>query len=64
MLSGNIPFEGLSIGDVMKRVTKGEHPNRPESIRRDDPLWKVAKLCWENGYENRPSATRLVSLIR
>ncbi|KAF8559563.1 kinase-like protein [Imleria badia] len=63
MLSGKVPFEGLVGVNLLKYVSRGGRPHRPESIRTDDRLWKIANSCWENRPENRPSATRLISLL-
>lgn len=63
MVSGKIPFEDLQSGRVIKRVQNGEHPNSPESISSNDPLWKVAKSCWKYRPVDRPSAAKLVSLL-
>jgi hypothetical protein len=63
-MSGKIPFENLSFESVVKCVTKGERPNRPISIRRGDPLWDVANLCWKSRPEIRPTAKDIVSFFR
>lgn len=64
MVSGKIPFEGLSAGRVVNCVQNGERPNSPESISSKDPFWKAVQLCWKSRPEDRRSATHLVSLLR
>ncbi|KAG9318468.1 kinase-like domain-containing protein [Chiua virens] len=64
MLSGHIPFEELPPKDMLQCIRAHQRPNRPESVRGSDPVWRVADGCWESNPEDRPSARRIIDLLR
>ena len=58
VLTGKPPFTPLKDYIVMRMVTDGERPGRPEGKRGawfTDDLWKMLGLCWATNVQSRPS---------
>jgi len=58
VLSGGAPFKADRAVDVIRKVTKGEHPGRPqgaEGLRFTDDLWQTLRRCWSPQPKNRPT---------
>ena len=57
VLGGKVPFAGWMDIIVMRKVTEGERPERPEGAQgswfRDD-LWEMLNLCWATESKSRP----------
>ena len=53
IISGHLPFHGLSVIDLPLRVLEGERPPRTASFT--DSLWKMLEQCWEAQPDARPS---------
>ena len=58
VLSGQAPFTPYKDFIVMRMVTEGDRPERPEGVKGawfTDQLWKTLTLCWETKPKSRPS---------
>jgi serine/threonine protein kinase len=58
VLTGQPPFTPLKDYIVMRKVTDGERPGRPEGAKGtlfEDDLWKMLGLCWAMHAQSRPS---------
>ena len=58
VLTGRAPFAPLKDYIVMRMVTDGERPGRPEGTRGEwftDNLWEMLVLCWATDAQSRPS---------
>ena len=58
VLTGKPPFAPLKEHAVMRKVTDGKRPERPEGVKGTwfmDELWKMLGLCWAMHAQSRPS---------
>ena len=58
VLSGQAPFMPLNNFIVMRKVTDGERPTRPEGAKGawfTDDLWGMMNLCWAAQPASRPT---------
>ena len=58
VLSGKVPFAASVDFVVMRKVTEGERPERPEGTQGlwfTDDLWRMLNRCWAMESKGRPS---------
>ena len=58
VLTGQPPFTPLKDHIVMRKVTDGERPGRPEGVKGrwfTEDLWKMLGLCWATDRQKRPT---------
>ena len=58
VLSGQAPFTLYRNFTLIRKITGGEHPVRPEGVKGmwfTDDLWGVLRQCWAPLPESRPS---------
>jgi serine/threonine protein kinase len=46
ILSGLIPYHGLSNNQVIGAIVRGERPLRPENLQISDRHWNFIQRCW------------------
>ena len=66
VLSGQAPFALFKDFVVMRKVTEGERPGRPEGVKGawfTDDLWRMLGLCWESQPERRPSIEAVLQCL-
>jgi len=66
VLSGRVPFAPLNEFTVMRKVTEGEHPERPEGVEGTwftDDLWQTLNLCWATQPKSRPSIAAVLERL-
>ena len=59
VLSGQTPFAPSRAPVVIRKVLKGERPERPQGSGGElftDSIWRVVELCWEPQPRDRISA--------
>jgi hypothetical protein len=62
LITGIVPWEGITDRNVLKRVTQRERPALPPWV---DASWRaVIEACWHQESEQRWSATRIVEFIK
>ena len=54
VLSGQIPFVGDRDVVVIRNISEGKHPERPENAWFTDDVWGMLKCCWEPKPLDRP----------
>jgi len=58
VLSGKVPFAALKDFVVMRKITEGGRPERPEGVQGlwfTDELWGILNQCWAARSKSRPS---------
>ena len=58
VLTGEAPFSGCRDPVVMRKILKGEHPDRPvgpEAVWFTNGLWGMLERCWLDKPEQRPA---------
>ena len=66
VLSGKPPFSGDSGLVVMRKVTEGERPGRPEGKEEvwfADDLWDILEQCWLPQPERRPAIEAVLECL-
>jgi len=66
VLSGQAPFAQLKDFVVMRKVTEGERPGRPEGAEGTqftDDLWQMLNQCWETQPGSRPSIQDILECL-
>ena len=66
VLSGQVPFTPLKDFIVMRKVTNGERPARPEGAKGvlfSDELWWKVNLCWATQPASRPSIAAVLEYL-
>ena len=66
VLSGQVPFTPYRNFTVMRKVTEGERPVRPEGVEGlwfTDDLWGILKQCWVPRPESRPSIEAVLECL-
>lgn len=55
VLSGHFPYERFAEAVVIRMVTGGELPERPNRPGFTDDMWRTLELCWSFQPEDRPT---------
>ena len=66
VLTGQPPFPHYRNLVVMRKVTEGHRPGRPEGKKGvwfTDDLWGVLESCWETQCESRPSIKTVLECL-
>jgi len=66
VLSGQAPFTTLKNFVVMRKVTDGERPGRPDGVEGvwfTDDLWRTLNQCWETQPGRRPSIETVLECL-
>jgi len=66
VLSGQAPFTPLKDFVVMRKVTEGERPARPEGAKGvwfTDYLWGMMGMCWATRPESRPKIATVLERL-
>lgn len=66
VLSGQVPYSGLSVYVAMTSILKGERPRKPRSAANlgfTDGLWKVMERCWIADRDARPDVGAVLSQL-
>jgi hypothetical protein len=66
VLSGQAPFTPYKDFIVMRKVTEGERPERPEGVEGawfTDILWGTLELCWVSEPGSRPSIEAVLECL-
>jgi hypothetical protein len=66
VLSGQVPFTPYNHFIVVRKVTEGERPGRPEGVKGawfTDDLWGTLELCWGPQPGNRPSIEAVLECL-
>ena len=66
VLSGQAPFTPHTTIAVMRMVTEGQHPMRPEGgngVWFTDDLWGVLKRCWVSQPKSRPGIEAVLEFL-
>ncbi|TCD65146.1 hypothetical protein EIP91_003039 [Steccherinum ochraceum] len=66
LVSGKIPFHGLSDYQAIIRVVRGDRPERPTKSNGkpiSDGLWNLVVSCWAGSPTERPSSKQVLSLL-
>ena len=66
VLSGQAPFAPYNGFTVMRKVTEGERPGRPEGVEGvwfTDDLWGMLKRCWMPQPGSRPSIDAVLECL-
>ena len=66
VLTGEIPFRGISQLELVSRVFKGLRPDKPEnapSIGFSDLLWSFVQRCWDEDKNLRPKVAEVVACL-
>ena len=66
VLTGGIPFQSLSLGEIAVNVIGGKRPPKPRNapdIVISDSLWDFVERCWDGKRELRPKVTEVVSQL-
>ena len=67
VLAGQHPFTPFKDYIVMRMVTDGERPERPEGAKGvwfTDDLWQMLSLCWETNPQSRPSIEAVLEYLK
>ncbi|KAJ8590693.1 kinase-like protein [Rhizopogon salebrosus TDB-379] len=66
ILSGFMPYHGLSNNQVIGAIARGERPLRPEDVQISDRHWNFIQRCWLPFEERlfRPSADDACNFLR
>ncbi|CAE6461963.1 unnamed protein product [Rhizoctonia solani] len=69
VISGLVPHNGVSDISVLRRVTEGARPARPQreiptGDRRADALWALLTKCWAQEPEDRLAAASVKEAMR
>ncbi|KXN92263.1 Serine/threonine-protein kinase B-raf [Leucoagaricus sp. SymC.cos] len=68
VLTGTLPFQGLSNLQIMRRLSQGKLPTRPDSTSTTDQLvkdmWKIVGQCWEMEAEERPTCHQILEALQ
>jgi hypothetical protein len=62
ILSGSIPFDGISLRDLQQKVRAGLRPTLPNSLPTS--LLSLIKCCWDADVRRRPSFSRISTELR
>ena len=66
VLSGQAPFPRCKDAAVIRKVMRGERPERPQGVRGawfKDGLWEILELCWKPQRGDRPSLKTLLQCL-
>ena len=66
VLSGHPPFKRFGGVDVIRMVTGGERPERPNGPERvwfTDGLWRILTQCWRPQRESRPGIDAILEFL-
>ena len=66
VLGGRAPFASLKDFIVMRKVTDGERPGKPDGPEKTwfkDDLWRMVNLCWETKPESRPNIETVLECL-
>ena len=66
VLTGQSPFAPFGCYAVLRKVTDGEHPERPEGVegeRFTNDLWRTLDQCWATQPESRPSSSAVLECL-
>ena len=63
VLGGQPPFAGYKWFIITRKVTEGEHPERPESTWLTDDLWGTMEECWSSQPKVRPTAEAILDFL-
>ena len=66
VLSGKPPFPNYGSLVVMKKITEGERPGRPqgrEEIWFTSNLWEILEQCWSPHPESRPTINTILQCL-
>ncbi|KAF9645531.1 kinase-like protein, partial [Thelephora ganbajun] len=66
VLSGQAPFIPFKEAIVMRKITEGEHPERPQGTKGalfTDDLWEMLNRCWATQIEMRPDIEAVEAVL-
>ncbi|CAE6530191.1 unnamed protein product [Rhizoctonia solani] len=68
VMSGQIPYAGVSDLVVISHAQRGKHPDRPKenipsSSQDGDKFWKLLVACWAYQPAKRPIATQVATIV-
>lgn len=66
VLGGCAPFASLKDFIVMRKVTEGERPRKPDGPEKtwfEDDVWGMVNLCWETEPESRPNIETVLECL-
>jgi len=66
VLTGEVPFRGLRMGEIAVSVVEGKRPSKPENasdLGFSDSLWDFVERCWDGKLELRPNVTEVASQL-
>ena len=66
VLTDEVPFPGLRMGEIAMSVMEGRQPSKPENasdIGFSNSLWDFVQRCWDGTSALRPKITEVVSQL-
>ncbi|KIJ69449.1 hypothetical protein HYDPIDRAFT_123951 [Hydnomerulius pinastri MD-312] len=63
MAAGMHPFQGYAPLEIYKQVMGSHLPERPRSLRSDDPIWRIMVHCWAKTPQSRLTASQVVTRL-
>jgi serine/threonine protein kinase len=66
VLTGELPFRGLRMGEIALNVVQGVRPTKPKNasaIGFSDSLWSFVQRCWDGKMELRPKVAEVVTQL-
>ena len=66
IVSDSVPFSQYSLDAAVLGaiITRGERPNRPDSLLESDKMWRLWKSAWTTKPEERPSIRSVLATMR
>ncbi|KDQ08546.1 hypothetical protein BOTBODRAFT_564093 [Botryobasidium botryosum FD-172 SS1] len=68
LLTGDIPFSGLTDGAIIERIVAGQYDRPTDShaiaCGLDDNMWALALECWNRDPLERPSVSQVLESLR
>ena len=67
VLTGELPFPGVRMGEITWNVVQGVRPTKPKyasAIGLSDSLWSFVQRCWDGERKLRPKIAEVVSQLR